>query len=231
MFLFHNYGLATIQVSWQNNKPVIQSPSSLLFEDYEYAAALCDRQNNWWLGTTEHGMQKISPGKQYFKSQSITDKTTGLPVKYDINSISQFAHRLWVSTYGNGFFEVNNLTGKTEQHFIYTTAGDRWPNFTWNIRQINTDTAWIGTQAGMFWYSISKKTYGRIAAYPGKPAALDSFAITTQFTDSYGLVWIGLGKSHGVCTFDQKNRRFTWYPANSEEGYPLRYPTQVAEDK
>ena len=136
-----------------------------------------------------------------------------------------------MSTYGNGFFEVNNLTGKTEQHFIYTTAGDRWPNFTWNIRQINTDTAWIGTQAGMFWYSISKKTYGRIAAYPGKPAALDSFAITTQFTDSYGLVWIGLGKSHGVCTFDQKNRRFTWYPANSEEGYPLRYPTQVAEDK
>jgi len=231
LFLFHNYGMATIPVNWQNNKPVIQSPSSVLFENYEYDAALCDRQNNWWLATTEHGMQKISPGKQYFKNEVLIDQTTGLPVKYDINSISQYDHTLWVSTYGNGFFQVNKLSGRMKQHFIYTTPGDRWPNFVWNIREVNTDTLWVGTQAGLFWYSVSKMKYGRVPAYPGKPAALDSFAITTQFTDSRGVVWMGLGKTHGLCNFDNKSHRFTWYPPNSPAGYPLRYPTQIAEDK
>ena len=76
LFLFHNYGLANIQVRWQNNKPVMYSPSPLLFSNYEYDAALLDQQNNWWLATTEQGLQKISPGKQYFKSDTLIDKLT-----------------------------------------------------------------------------------------------------------------------------------------------------------
>jgi ligand-binding sensor domain-containing protein/two-component sensor histidine kinase len=231
LFLFHNYGIATIPVTWQNHKPVIHSPSSLLFENYEYDAALQDQQNNWWLATTEHGIQKISPGKQYFTSDTLIDKQTGLPVKYDITSISQYHNTLWVSTYGNGFFEINEQTGKQEQHFLYTTPGDRWPNFIWNIRQVNTDTLWVGTQAGMFWYSLSKKKHGRIPAYPGKPPSLDTVAITTQFVDSYGLVWIGLGKSNGLCCYNNKDRSFKYYPSNNPNGYPFRYPTNIAEDR
>src|SRR6266496_2336224 len=95
LFLFHNYGVAAISVTWQKNKPVIHTPSPLLFENYEYNAALPDRQNNWWLATTEQGLQKISPGKQNFKSDILIDKQTRLPVKYDINSISKYHNTLW----------------------------------------------------------------------------------------------------------------------------------------
>ncbi len=230
LFLFHNYGLAAIPVTWQDNQPVLHTPSSLLFDAYEYDAALRDQQNNWWLATTEHGMQKISPFKQYFKSNTLIDKTTGQPVKYDINSISKSNNTLWATTYGNGFFEIDVSSGKQEQHLLYTHAGDRWPNFVWNVRQVHPDTVWAGTQAGLFWYCVSKRKSGRIPGYPGKPSALDSFAVTTQFADSRGLVWMGLGKTHGLCCYDTKTHRFTWYPPNTPGGYPLRYPTQIAED-
>jgi ligand-binding sensor domain-containing protein/two-component sensor histidine kinase len=231
VFLFHNYGCADIPVSWKDNKPFLHSPPSLLFEEYEYDAAWRDAQGNWWLATAEKGLQKISPGKQYFKADTLIDQLTGQAIKYDINSISQYDHTLWASTYGNGFFEIDLQSGRHEQHFIHTAPSDRWPNFVWNIRQVSSDTLWVGTQAGLFWYCRSKKTSGRIPPYPGKPPSLDSVAITTQFVDSYGWVWMGLGKTHGVCSFDPGRHRFTWYPPNSSQGYPLRYPTLIAEDK
>jgi signal transduction histidine kinase/ligand-binding sensor domain-containing protein len=231
LFLFHNYGLAVIPVTWEGNKPFIHSPSSLLFENYEYDAALRDRQGNWWLATTELGLQKISPGKQYFKSDTLIDQLTGKPIKYDIMSITKYNNVLWVGTYGNGFFKVDPASGKREQFYIYTTPEKPWANFIWNIRQVNNDTLWVGTQAGLFWYCVSQKKYGRLPAYPGKPSFLDSVPVTTQFMDSYGCVWMGLGRGKGVCYFDSKKNRFAYYAANTPNGYPLRYPTNIGEDK
>jgi signal transduction histidine kinase/ligand-binding sensor domain-containing protein len=231
LFLFHNYGLTAIPVSWENGKPIIHTPSSLLFENNEYDAALRDKQGNWWLATTELGLQKISPGKQYFKSDTLIDQLTGKPVKYDITAISRYNNVIWVGTYGNGFFEVDPVSGKRQQYYIYTAPGKPWSNFVWNLRQVNKDTLWVGTQAGMFWYCISQKKYGRLPAYPGKPSLLDSVPVTTQFKDSYGLIWMGLGRGGGVCSFDSKTNKFTYYPANTPKGYPLRYPTNIAEDK
>ena len=230
LFLFHNYGLADLSITWENNHPVIHSPSPLLFDNYEYDGALRDRQNNWWLATTNEGLQKISPAKQYFKSDTLIDQQTGRPIKYNINSITSYHNTLWVSTYGNGFFEVDQSTGTKTQHFIITSPGDRWPNFVWNIRQITDDSLWVGTQAGLFWYCTTNHRYGRIQNFPGKPSCLDSVAITTQFVDSHRKVWMGLGKSHGVCCFDIRNRRFEWFPSDPRKGYPLRYPTATAED-
>jgi hypothetical protein len=46
LFLFHNYGLAMIPVSWQNNSPVIHNLSAPFFESNEYGTALADRQGN-----------------------------------------------------------------------------------------------------------------------------------------------------------------------------------------
>src|SRR5436305_5986219 len=82
----------------------------------------------------------------------------------------------------------------------------------------------------MFWYKISSQKYGRLPAYKDKPSVIDSVPITTQFTDGHGLVWIGLGKGKGVCCFNNKNKSFVYYEGSSEHGFPLRYPTSIAED-
>jgi streptogramin lyase/two-component sensor histidine kinase len=229
LFLFHNYGLAMLSVSWQNNNPVIHNISAPLFETNEYINALRDRQGNWWLATTGEGLQKISPYKQNFKSSTLINNSSGSPTKYEVISTTRYNNTLWVATYGDGFFEINLLSGKQQQHRLYKDD-ETVENFIWNVRQVNADTLWLGTQAGIFWYRISAKKYGRLT-YPDKPPALDSVSITTQFIDSHGLVWMGLGKGKGVCYFDTKKRSFTYYPGNTPGGYPLRYPTYFAEDK
>jgi len=230
LFLFHNYGLAVVSVRWQAGKPLLQGISPLFFETSEYSNALCDRQGNWWLATTEKGVEKISARKQSFKGDVLINGHTGKQASGEIISISRYSNNLWMAAYGDGFFKVHLPSGRQQQFRLYNTGDDLWSNFTWNIRQVSDDTLWAGTQAGMFWYCISTRRHGRIAAYPGKPAVLDSVPVTTQFTDSHGLTWIGLGRGQGLCYFDNGNHRFTYYPGGQPQAYPLRYPTNIAED-
>lgn len=230
LFSFHNYGVAIIPVTWQNGKPAIHRPSSLLFEANEFGSALRDRQGNWWLATMEEGLQKISPQKQYFKGRLLAN-SSGEPIKYDVASFTRQKNVIWVSIYGEGFFEIDLLSGRQRQHSFAKTEKNNWADFIWNIRQESADTLWVGTQAGMFWYNISTKKAGRIPAYEGKPPAIDSVAVTMQFEDSRGLIWMGLGKANGLCYFDRSERRFSYYPSNTLQGYPLRYPIAIDEDK
>jgi hypothetical protein len=208
LFLFHDFGLASLSVTWRNDRPVIHSPASLLFEDHKFNAGLKDQQGNWWLATAGQGLQKISPAKQYFHGDTLLDQLNGQLQKYPVSALSRYGQRMWIATYGSGFFELDLQSGGYQQHLINTIPGNRWPNFVWNIRPVSKDTLWLGTQAGMFWYSLSTRTVGRLPAYAGKPDCLDSVPITTQFVDSRGKVWIGLGRSRGLCYFDNKSHSF-----------------------
>jgi ligand-binding sensor domain-containing protein/two-component sensor histidine kinase len=228
-FLFHNYGLTIIPISWKNGVPAIHNPYPISFESTEYNDALCDRQGNWWLATTDEGLQKISPYKQSFTGGILVDDPSGEQIKSETNSICRFDHSIWISTYGNGFFRIDQRNLHHEQHLFHNTGDDLWANFIWNLCQVSPDTLWIGTQRGLFWFARSSQKYGRIPAFPGKPAAIDSVPITTQFLDSKGLIWMGLGRGLGLCYFNTLNHRFTYYPANSKE-YPLRYPISFAEN-
>lgn len=231
LFLFHNYGLATLSFSWRGQRPILDSLSPQFLSDHEYKTALRDLQGNWWLATTRDGLQKIVPARQCFTGSPLIDRSSHRPIRYEAISFSRAARRLWVATYGDGFFSIDLTTYRQQQYRLRNTGNDTWANFVWNLRQVNADTLWIGTQAGLFWYSLSSRSNGRLPAYPGKPLALDETAITTQFRDSHGLIWMGLGKGSGLCCFDSARRSFRYYPANSADGYPLRYPTGIAESK
>ncbi|MBN9384713.1 MAG: hypothetical protein J0H74_28420 [Chitinophagaceae bacterium] len=231
VLLLHNYGLIMIRISWQHGYPSFSSISPLRFAASEYNTALRDAQGNWWLATTREGLEKISPSRQHFNGKALIDTRSGNPVRYETTSFSRWNHRLWTSTYGNGFFDIDLLSGHEQQHLLTRTGDDTWANFIWNVRQVNGDTLWVGTQIGLFWYSLASKHCGRLPGRYGKPAALDSVAITTQFVDSKGLVWIGMGKGRGLCCWDSAAGRFRYYPGNDPNGYPLRYPLHTAEDR
>ncbi len=229
LFLFHNYGLVEISIRWLKDHPSIAGMSSLLFETFEYHSALQDHDGNWWLMTANDGLQEISSDKSHFKTDALINHNSK-PVTLELVSINRYRNNLWAATYGEGFFRKDLVTGKIEQFRLFDRGNDPWQNFIWNVRQLNDDTLWLGTQAGMYWYCLSKNKYGRLGPLKAKPPALDSVPVTTQYTDSYGLVWIGLGKGRGLCSFDPKNRSFSYFPGNTLNGYPLRYPTTVAED-
>jgi signal transduction histidine kinase/ligand-binding sensor domain-containing protein len=228
-FLFHNFGLAILSIIWKNGLPCFAGASPSLFDTTAYIGALSDRQGNWWLATANEGLQKISPSKQTFNSVSLLNASTRKPTRYEANTISRYGSWLWVSTYGDGFYKIDLRSGLQQQYHLHNTGNDLWANHVWNLRQIDSDTLWVGTQAGLFWFKISSQNNGRVASLPGKPSALDSVPITTQFKDSRGLVWMGLGRGRGVCFFDSKTNRFAYFP-NGPQGYPLRYPVSVAED-
>lgn len=229
---FHNFGIAIVSVNWQSGNPVLQFSSPSFFETQEYDKSLRDRQGNWWLATTEEGLQKISPQKQYFNNSSnLINPSTGKPVKYEVIHVTRAGNRVFAGTYGEGVFELDLFSGKQTHHNLSKITNDHWANFTWNIRQVSTDSLWIGTQSGLFWYCISKRKCGRLPRLAGKPGVIDSVAITTQFVDSEGLVWMGLGRGNGICYFDPKQNRFSYYRGNNLTEYPLRYPTNITEDQ
>ncbi|HEV9035879.1 MAG TPA: two-component regulator propeller domain-containing protein [Puia sp.] len=230
LLLFHNYGLAILSIDWRNKTPVLDSLSTPLLCDQKYNTVLCDRQNNWWLATSRVGLQKIVPSRQCFTGVTLLDNSSHRTIKYEANSFSRYGRTLWVATYGDGFFAIDPSTHHQQQHRLLNTGIPTWTDFIWNVRQIDKDTLWVGTQVGMFWYCLTTRTNGRLPPFPGKPPALDEVSVTTQFRDSHGLVWMGLGKGNGLCCFDSARHRFDYYPGNSEKGYPLRYPLSIAED-
>ncbi|TDX01460.1 ligand-binding sensor domain-containing protein [Dinghuibacter silviterrae] len=226
LLLLHNFGFLILSL----HRGETMSLSPLLFEDSEYKTALCDLQGSWWLATTREGLQKISAGHQYFTGTPLIDRQTGRPVRYEVTSCNRLDSTLWVFTYGDGFFEMDLPSGRQRQHRLTHTGNDIWANFIWNSSRQGKDTLFLGTQIGLFWYSTRTGKSGRLSAYRGKPRILDTVAITTQFLDSHGLLWMGLGKGKGLCTYERSTHRFDWYPGNSPSGYPLRYPTDIAED-
>lgn len=230
LLLLHNYGMLIIDVGWRQGRPFFRSMTPLLFPASEYNTALRDRQGNWWLATAREGLQKISPSRQHFHGEVLTDRSTGEPARYEATTISRWGDHLWIGTYGNGFFKKDLRSDSTRQYILTHTGDDTWANFVWNIRQIDEDTLWLGTQTGLFWYSLRRKKCGRLPASPDKPTALDSVAVTTQFCDDDGHIWMGLGKGRGLCCWDPKRRRFRYYPGNDPHAYPLRYPTHITGD-
>jgi len=230
LLLLHNYGMIIIDIDWRKGLPHFHFMTPLAFPASEYNTALRDVQGNWWLATTGEGLQKISPSRQHFHGETLIDRTSGQPARYEATTISHSGSHLWIGTYGNGFFEKDLRRDSIRQYFLTHTGDDTWANFVWNIRQINEDTLWVGTQIGLFWYSLASQRCGRLPACPGKPRALDSVAITTQFCDGNGFVWMGLGKGHGLCRWDPGQRCFHYYPGNDPHAYPLRYPTHISGD-
>ncbi len=230
LLLLHNFGMIIIHIDWRKGRPYFYSTTPLLFPTSEYNTAMRDAQGNWWLATTREGLQKISPSRQHFNGETLIDRTTGQPARYEATTICQWDSHLWIGTYGNGFFEKDLRSDSIRQYFLTHTGDDTWANFVWNIRQIDEDTLWVGTQTGLFWYSLRRKKCGRLPMSPDKPPALDSVAITTQFYDGYGYIWMGLGKGRGLCRWDIRQRRFRYYPGNDPNAYPLRYPTHISND-
>jgi len=230
LLLLHNYGLVIIDIDWRKGMPYFYSMTPLMFSASEYNTALRDVQGNWWLATTREGLQKISPSRQHFHGETLMDRTSGQPARYEATTISHSGRHLWIGTYGNGFFEKDLRYDSIYQYLLTHTGDDIWANFVWNIRQISEDTLWVGTQTGLFWYCLPTKTCGRLPMTPDKPPALDSVAITTQFHDGHGSIWMGMGKGKGLCRWDLEQKRFRYYPGNDPRAYPLRYPIHISDD-
>ncbi len=135
---------------------------------------------------------------------------------------------LWATHYGDGG-ALMTTTGELLHH---VHLGERQPftmaNYWWNIRQVSRDTFWVGTSGGLFWYIPSSQTQGRIQR-PGLPEGLLTKGILTQFVDSHGEMWMGIGSGNGAIRWSPDRKTYKYYPVRSD-ALPFRYPKVLVED-
>ncbi len=190
--------------------------------------ATYDTQNNLWFGTG-NGLFKY---KTAVNDIQTTYFQTGMSFSGETpeNSVIQITpDKIFVTTSANGFFYKNRNSDKNIWQNI-TWADCRACNNTWNVRAINADTCWIGTEGGLYWWVSKNNSHGP-TTWPMQFNAINSVPITTQFSDSKGLVWMGLGFGTGVAAFNSKTNQVTLYShASKNASLPIRHPHAVAED-
>lgn len=145
---------------------------------------------------------------------------------YQITCFLKQGINFYIGCNGSGLYKWNQETGIIVHEMMPADE----PGFSrniWNIRAGKKDTLWLGTGWGLYWYDPKSKKYGRLKQ--PHSALLDRVAITTQFTDSYGLVWMGLGIGNGLTVLDPVTNKYTHYKNRPGE-YPYRYPYAIAED-
>lgn len=221
-----NDALTLIHVSNKNNRLSVKYFPERIFPEYNLGKIITDSEGNLWATGKKGGLFKVAFQKQKF---SITDlPEPKIPNHaFRISCFLRKGDKVFVGMYGEGLFEWDPVSGKISHRLNRSGSNIARSNIFWNLRNGKGDTVWVGTQSGLFWYNTEKKTFGCIPEH--HPEELDAVPITTQFTDSHGDVWIGLGMGNGVVRYETSSDTYTHF-RNSAGEYPYRYPVAIAED-
>lgn len=224
-FSLANKGFIIIKINEPPNSLSISIDSNIYFKDNNFRKWKKDNEGNWWVTTLSDGLIKFSPQKQLFNEINVINPTTNKPSNYEIPGFYKSGQQLFAATYGDGIYELNPSSGKFLNY--KPKNGNPFQNIIWNIHTHSKDILWVGTSGGLLSYSLKQNKFTNLTT--PHPGILDSFTITTDFIDSKGLLWMGVGSGNGVCVYNKLTGKFTLYP-NKEGGYPFRYPLSIAED-
>lgn len=222
-FSYEKRGVSFINISEKNFK--ICFYHKVYFADQNFRKWFKDSEGNWWVTTEVDGLIKFSPDKQLFEEREIRDPQTNKKSDFDISCFFKYKGNWIIGTYGDGIFEMDSGTGHIVQHIVNNQKP--YNNLIWNFQLREGNILWVGTGSGLEVFDLEKRKFSSLTI--PHPPELDSFAITCQFADSRGTIWMGIGAGHGLCTFNPENNTFKYYPYQSGS-YPFRYPLSIAED-
>ncbi|MGH2644128.1 MAG: ligand-binding sensor domain-containing protein, partial [Chitinophagaceae bacterium] len=223
---FSTRGVAWVRLFHRNGKLSLTSDGNVELSSHAFGRWNSDAEGNLWITNLTDGLWKVSPGKQVFGSKELKDRQGKQVLAYETMSFYKIKKRLFVCVYGDGFYEWDLISNKMNHHSAQ--HGFHSENMVWNLYQHTEDALWIGTQQGLLWYNLNNKKLAPLAQ--PHPSILDSFAITTQFSDSKKLLWMGVGSGKGVCVYNHEKKTFKTY-VYSDDAYPFRYPLAIGEDK
>lgn len=222
---FESNGFVWIHLGEVNKKITLSSDGIIHLPEYNIGEMFEDREDNLWIKASQVGYLKFSSVKQHFRNIVLLNQQTKQPSSFVIPSFYKTGNILWIASYGDGIYKWNEATGTL--HNYSAESFGRWSNLIWNFWQYNRDTLWVGTQQGILCFDIRTGRLGRLQQ--SHPSVLDSFPVTTQFVDSKGLVWMGVGFSKGLCNYDPGEKRFTFFPY-ADGTYPDKFPYAITED-
>lgn len=182
-----------------------------------------DREN-LWVGTLE--------------GLSLLQKTSGKMVHFDIPGRGRLGEKIihailpdddgvWLGTNGGGLKFFRN--GQTL--LSYLNEGDielLADNFVTALIKDSTNNLWVGTQNGISYYDIQKKTFtNRYRKGKEGPGQLSHNHVTVFFLDSKERMWVGT--ENGLNFFDMKSGQF--HVITNVLGLSDNFIHAIAEDK
>lgn len=220
------YGGGMVWIKMANNN--IEFCSKQIYPNYSFEKTIKDSYGNGWITSNwQDGLYKIPKYLIDFHILNLEGVTTQLGTNRSmVESFLKKDQTMYIASYGNGFYIWNLNTDEISQRSI--TINKYNENLVWNIKAYKDDTLWIGTQQGIVWYDVPSDKMGRIRL--PHPKVIDEQPITFQYLDSYGIVWIGLGRSKGLCTFNTSTKLFRYLSPDITQSKSCNI-TNAIEDK
>ena len=161
-------------------------PASLPFPTDYFRVLLSDQSGRIWLGTN-HGLfvynLKTNTSEKIKLAQNLSANEEIWEIVMDDDGI------IWVGTYANGMFSVNQTTLEAKQ-IIIDPNNER----SLTVRSISKDKNgkyWIGTRGGLYIYEKNKGVTAHYYHEEREPKSLVNNSIQCIAHDLKGDVWIG----------------------------------------
>ncbi|MDF1672968.1 MAG: two-component regulator propeller domain-containing protein [Vicingaceae bacterium] len=148
--------------------------------DEQVWAILKDDKGNDWIGT--NGGISVFNNGTLVNSYSEGD---GLPYQQVRYIKSDKKGKIWIGTWGGGVMEFNPAANRFEMTYRVNSFMNQLLITAMSIDDDNN--LWVGTTDGLVYYEIDNQLSNRLTQSHG----LSGNEITTIFTDSKNVVWVG----------------------------------------
>lgn len=166
-----------------------------------------DKAGNLWIGTGGGGMSLYNRQKNTFRH--FTFNNTGLDSNAVIKSIcSDYRGRLWIAPYAS-LYIMDTATRTISQIKLPDARGNPVKTVVECIFEDSKHRIWIGTENGLFRYTIETNTFRRFLHQERDPFSLAHDHVRAIAEDRSGAIWIGT--VNGLCKLQPDEQHFVTY--------------------
>ncbi len=160
---------------------------------------LCDSKGRIWVGTANHGLNVLLPGRESFLRFSDDGETGSLESNLITEIYEDPAGNIWIGT-GSGLYRVKVENSRLKDNYrfekINLLAAHGDTSYAQHVNVIMADRnkqLWVGTYAGL--YKINNLngyiSGNEISYFNTQNSTLANQAVLAMTTDKYGRIWIG----------------------------------------
>lgn len=150
-----------------------------------------DKAGNLWVGTGGGGLSLYNRQKNSFEHFTLNFSNKGLTPNAVIKSIyTDYRGKLWIAQYG-GLYIMDIGSRAVSEIFLPDANGNPVKTIVQCVFADSKHRVWIGTEHGLFRYSIETNSFRRYVYKEGDAGSLGNDHVRTIAEDRSGNIWAG----------------------------------------
>ena len=153
---------------------------------------ITDKNNGLWLYNHSGNIWYFNPATQFSKKLNLIPHSIAKIIDLErYNVFIDSKNLIWITTYGNGLFCYNPVTGKLDNYKYSPTENSLASDYLLSITEDKYGNIWIGSEyAGII--KIVKADYELQVIRPEKETSIGkNNNVRTIYEDSYNNIWVG----------------------------------------